>query len=114
MAVARRHHHSHRSVTHRATRHAASHGRKAKVKHSVHHAVHHHHGKKGHTITRITTTAHSRTVGKAGSARKTRPAGRRRGGSARRSSIGVGGRSRTRAAQFPAFPTGFPTSLGGL
>src|SRR5271168_1456674 len=100
MAVARRHRHSHRSVTHRATRHAASHGRKAKVKHSVHHAVHHHHGKKGHTITHITTTAHSRTVGKAGSARKTRPAGRRRAGVAARrgASIGVGGRSRTRAA----------------
>jgi hypothetical protein len=110
MAAARRHHHSHRSVTHRGTHHTTSHGRKNRVHKSVHHAVHRHKGKKGTTITHITTTAHSRTVGKAGSARK----GRRRAGvaSRRKASIGSGSRSRTRAAQFPAFPTGYPTNLG--
>jgi hypothetical protein len=110
MAVRR--HSRHRSVTHRAAHHASRGGRKHTTRHSVHHKVSHHHGKKGHTITHITTTAHSKTVGKAGSGRKghSRPAGRR-GGATRRRSVGAS-RGRTRAAQMPAFPTGFPTNLG--
>jgi hypothetical protein len=112
MAVRR--HSRHRSVTHRAAHHAAHRGRKVSTRKSVHHKVSHHHGKKGHTVTHITTTAHSRTVGKAGSAHRGRTARGRRSGTAarRKASIGPGNRNRTKAAQFPAFPTGYPTNLG--
>ena len=74
MAAVRRHRHHHRSVTHRASRHVVSRGRRVTHKHTVHHSVAHHHGKRGHTIVHTTTHHRIKHLGKPGHARPARRA----------------------------------------